>query len=83
MRSIIWVSLNLQVFRCMMNEDILEKLFLYEFFQKSHVFVESGDIFRILMMKGFSFFWDEYDIVASGCADICDRIEEATTKEIA
>ena len=58
-------------------------LFLHQFFQKSHVFVESSDIFQILMMKGFSFFWDKYDIIASCCTDVCDRIEEATTKEIA
>lgn len=58
-------------------------LLLHQFFQKSHIFIETCYIFQILMMKDFAFLRDKDDIVTSERTDIRDTVIEAAAKEVA
>lgn len=49
---------------------VSDLLFSYQFLQEPYVFLKGGYILGILVMKDFSFFRDEYDIIASGDANI-------------
>lgn len=57
-------------------------LLLHQFFQESHIFIETRYIFWIFMMKDFPFLWNEYDVIATCCTYLCDRIIETTTEEV-
>lgn len=59
-----------------------DTLFLHQFLQKPHIFIEPRNVFHTLMMEGLSFLGDEHDIVAPGNADIGDAVIESTTIEV-